>query len=111
VSIRDRFIYICFCVLGGLGAGLACAVGIATGYRLNDRGGQSSSPGRVKNFLFSTASRPALGLTHPPIQWVPAALSPGVKRQGREADYSPPTSAEVKKTWIYTLTPPYVFVA
>jgi hypothetical protein len=24
---------------------------------------------------------------------------PGVKRQGREADHSPPTSAEVKKMW------------
>jgi hypothetical protein len=36
---------------------------------------------------------------------------PGVKRQGREADHSPPTSAEVKKMWIYTSTPPYVFMA
>jgi hypothetical protein len=36
---------------------------------------------------------------------------PGVMRQGREADHSPPTSAEVKKTWIYTSTPPYVFMA
>jgi hypothetical protein len=38
------------------------------------------------------------------------ALSPGVKRPGREADHSPPTSAEVNKTWIYTSTPPYVFM-
>jgi hypothetical protein len=30
------------------------------------------------------------------------ALSPGVKWQGREADHSPPASAEVKKLWIYT---------
>jgi hypothetical protein len=29
-------------------------------------------------------------------------LSAGVKRPGREADHSPPTNAEVKKTWIYT---------
>jgi hypothetical protein len=38
---------------------------------------------------------------------------PGVKRQGREADnsLSPPTSAEVKKKWIYTSTPLYVFMA
>jgi hypothetical protein len=68
--------------------------------------GRSSSPGRVKIFLFSTASRPVLGPTQPPIQWVPGAVPPGVKRQGREADRSPPTSAEVKKTWIYTSTPP-----
>jgi hypothetical protein len=41
----------------------------------------------------------------PPIQWVPGPLSPGVKRPGREVDYSLPTSAEVKKMWIYTSTP------
>jgi hypothetical protein len=36
---------------------------------------------------------------------------PGVKRPGREADYSNPTSGEVKKMWIYTSTPPYAFMA
>jgi hypothetical protein len=35
--------------------------------------------------------------TQPPIQWVPAALSLGVKRPGRKADHSPPSSAEVKE--------------
>jgi hypothetical protein len=38
-------------------------------------------------------------------------LSPGVKRAGREADHSPPTSNEVKKMWIYTSTPPFAFMA
>jgi hypothetical protein len=70
-----------------------------------------SSPGTVKNFLFSKSSRPALGFTQPPIQWVPGALSPGVKRPRREADHSPPTSAEVKKMRIYTSTPPHAFMA
>jgi hypothetical protein len=42
----------------------------------------------------------------PPVQWVPGDFSPG-----READHSPLTSAQVKKTWTYTSTPPYVFVA
>jgi hypothetical protein len=37
-----------------------------------------------------------LGPTQPPIQWVPGALSLGVKWPGREADHSPPSSAEVK---------------
>jgi hypothetical protein len=32
----------------------------------------------------------------PPIQWVPVALSPGVKRQGHEANHSLPSSAKVK---------------
>jgi hypothetical protein len=64
----------------------------------------SSSPGRVKNFLFSKSSRPALGFTQPLIQWVPGAPFPEVKRPGREADHSPPTSAEVQKMWIYIST-------
>jgi hypothetical protein len=53
------------------------------------------------------SSRPALGPTQPPIQWVPGAVSPGVKRLEREADHSPPTSAKVKKMCIYTSTPPF----
>jgi hypothetical protein len=49
-------------------------------------------------FLFTTAvSRTALGPTQPPIQWVPEALSLGVKRPGRAADHVPPSSAEVKE--------------
>jgi hypothetical protein len=35
----------------------------------------------------------------------------GVKRPVREAEHSPPTSAEVKKIWAYTSTPPNVFMA
>jgi hypothetical protein len=37
--------------------------------------------------------------------------SSGLKRPGCEADHSPPASAEVKKTWIYTSTHPYVSMA
>jgi hypothetical protein len=50
---------------------------------------------RLGIFLFTTASRPALWPTQPPIQSVPGALSLEVKRQGREADHSPPSGAEV----------------
>jgi hypothetical protein len=50
-------------------------------------------------FLFTTASKTALKPIQPPIQWVPEALSPGVKRPGREADHSPTSSAEVKE-WL-----------
>jgi hypothetical protein len=74
-------------------------------------GSQSSSPGRVKNFLFCTSSRPALGFTQPPIQQVPQALSAGVKWQGHEDDHSPPASAKVNKRWSYTSTHPYAFKA
>jgi hypothetical protein len=46
---------------------------------------------RGKYFNFSIASRPILGPTRLRIQWVP-----GIFPRGREADYSPPSSAEVK---------------
>jgi hypothetical protein len=79
-------------------------VGLATGYGMDDRGVVVRVP--VGSRIFSTSYREALGPTQPPIQWVP-----GVKRQGREADHSPPASAEVKKMWIYISTPPYPFMA
>jgi len=55
--------------------------------------------------LFATASRPALGLNQPPIQWRPAALSLGVKWPGREDGHSPPSSAKFKNGWGNTSTP------
>jgi hypothetical protein len=48
-------------------------------------------------FLFTTASRTALGPTQPLIQWVPRASSLGVKLPGREADHSFPSRAEVEE--------------
>jgi hypothetical protein len=56
--------------------------------------GQSSSPDRGEIVLFFTSSRPVLGPTQPPIQWLAR-----VKRSRREADHSPPTIVEVKNTW------------
>jgi hypothetical protein len=42
-------------------------------------------------------SKLALLLTEPPMQWVPGALSLGVKWPGREANHSPPSSADFKE--------------
>jgi hypothetical protein len=56
-------------------------------------------------------SRTALGTTQPSIQWVPGAVSLGLKRPSHEADHSPPSSAKVKNAWSYTSTPEYVFMA
>jgi hypothetical protein len=93
----------------GTGPGEDSSVGIASGYGLDDRGvGARVS---VESRIFSTVSRLTLRSTQPPTQWVPGALSPGVKRQGHELDHSSSTSAEVKKIWIYTSTPPYAFMA
>jgi hypothetical protein len=38
----------------------------------------------------------SLGLTQPHTEWVQEAVSPGVKRQGHEANHLPPPKAEVK---------------
>jgi hypothetical protein len=81
------------------------SVGIATAYRLEGRGvgiriqlGESY----FSSILRSKHSRgPPSFLTS--VHLCPS--SPGVKRQGREADHSPPTSSEVKKTGIHTSTP------
>jgi hypothetical protein len=52
----------------------------------------------LQMFLFSTASISALRHTEPPIQWVPRALSSGVKRPEAESDNLTPSSAEVKNS-------------
>jgi hypothetical protein len=74
------------------------AVGIASSCILDDREVWISSVSRVKNFHFSISLRPPLWPTGSPIQCVPGDHSLGVKRTGHEADLSPTTSAEVKKT-------------
>jgi hypothetical protein len=51
----------------------------------------------LRIFHFTTVSMTALGPTQRPIQWLPGALSLRVKRPGRGADHSPPSSAEVKE--------------
>jgi hypothetical protein len=86
------------------------AVGIETAYRLDDGWVGVGVP--VGSRIFSSPYRPDRfwGSTQPPIKWVQGAISPGVKQQGREGGNSPPTSAEVKKMWIYTSTPAYAFM-
>jgi hypothetical protein len=65
--------------------------------------GRSSSPGSIIRTGFE-AHRASYTMGK-------GALSQGVKQPGRETHYSPPISAEVKKTWISTSTPPYEFMA
>ena len=86
-------------ILGALGptsVGRDSSVGIATRYGL-DGPGIESRRGRD----FPHPSRPALGHTQLPIQWVP-----GVKRPGRGVDHPLPSSAEVKyRAELYVYSP------
>jgi hypothetical protein len=67
-----------------------------SGYGLDDRAIGVRSPAKQRIFPLTSVSRPALGPTQPPVQWVPWVLSPGVKaRPGRDAGHSPLPSAEV----------------
>jgi hypothetical protein len=77
--------------------------GIALRYGLNDRRFESRQ--KLGIFLLTTASRPAVGPIQPPIQWVPGALYLGVKRPGREADYSFPSRADVEWVELYFHSP------
>jgi hypothetical protein len=64
-----------------------------------------------ENMLSSNVTGEKSGVHPTPYRMGTRGSFPGVKRQGREADHSPPTNAEVKKMWIYTSTLPYVFMA
>jgi hypothetical protein len=70
----------------------------------------TKSTGTTLPVPFTTVSRPALGPTQPPIQWVPR-LTPGVKQLVCETDHLPPSNVKVKNAWSYTSTPPYIFIA
>lgn len=83
--------------------------GILPGYGLEDRGDGVRVP-VVKNLYFTISSGLALEPTQSHFQRVPVALSPGVKRMRYKADHSPPTTAEVKDTGIYTSTPAYALM-
>jgi hypothetical protein len=74
------YLLLFFVLLWRVGTGRDSSVGIATSYGLDGRG---------KICLFTIVSRPALGPTQPPIQWIL-----GVKRSGREAGHSSPSSAK-----------------
>jgi hypothetical protein len=72
------------------------AVGIATGYGLEDRGVGIRVP--VGSRIFFPPNRPDRLWGSPSlVSNGYCGFSPGVKRPGREADHSPTASAEVKK--------------
>jgi hypothetical protein len=62
-----------------------------------DLGHKRTSEFWIQDFLYVNSYKVGLGPTRPPIQWVSASLSLGVKRPAHEADHSPQSSAEVKE--------------
>lgn len=53
-------------------------------------------PAEAPDFFSSEISTMVLGLIHPSIQWVPWALSLGVKQPGHDTDHSLPCSADLR---------------
>jgi len=84
---------------------------VSTLTRVRDEQLGFNSRQRQGLFLFATASRPAPGPTQPPGNGYREFLPRQVKRPGREADLSPPSSAEVDNKWNYNSTSQYVFIA
>jgi hypothetical protein len=95
-TITYLCVSVCVCVCCGPGS----VVGIATAYGL-DGPGIEFRWGRD----FPHLSRAALRPIQPPVQWVPG-LSRCKLRPGRDADPSPPSSADVKtRVELYLYSP------
>jgi hypothetical protein len=88
------------------------SVGIALGYGLDNRGSRVRFPAGAGNFSLHHRVQNGSG-AHPASypMGIRGSFSGG-KRPGREADHSPPSSAQVKE-WAersYTSTPQYAFM-
>jgi hypothetical protein len=51
------------------------------------RQGFNSGQGKWWDFSLPQRVKTVSGSTHPPIQWVPGSLTPGVKRPGHESNH------------------------
>jgi hypothetical protein len=83
-----------------------------TGYGLEDR--EVGVRIKIGSQIFSSSRGPDRLWGPPNIKYNGTGggdIPPEVKRPGLEVDHSPPTSAEVKKMWIYTSTASYAFMA
>jgi hypothetical protein len=84
---------------------------IVSDYGLDDRAIGVRSRRGQRIFPLTSVSRPALGPTQPPVQWVPGVLSPGVKaRPGRDADH-PHLVPRSRMSRSYTPFPPSASMA
>jgi hypothetical protein len=65
-----------------------------------------SNPCGVRDFSLSSNVQTGPGAYLTPYSVGTGDLSMAVRRSGREADHSPPSSAEIKHKWDYTSIPP-----
>jgi hypothetical protein len=70
---------------------------IALGYGLDDRGSRVRSPAGAVNFSLHHRVQNGSGAHLASYPMGTRGYFPGGKRPGREADHSPPSSAEVKE--------------
>jgi hypothetical protein len=83
------------------------SVSIVFGYGLDDRAIEVRSPAKEKGFFLQPVSRPALGPTQPPVQWVPGVLSPGLKHGlGVTLTTHPHLVPRLRMNRSYTSSPP-----
>jgi hypothetical protein len=80
------------------------SVGIATVYRLDDRGSRVQFPAGAGNFSLHLRVQNVSG-AHP------ASYPMGTAGFSLGVDHSPPSSAEVKNAWSYISIPQYAFMA
>jgi len=69
---------------------------------------RGSIPGTGRHFILFATDQIGSGAHRSSCPMGTGVLSPGVKQQGREADHSPSSGAEVKEAWTCTSAPPYV---
>jgi hypothetical protein len=65
------------------------------GFLVTENMPKKSEKMQEENVDYKTNYSGVLRHNQPPITWVSGTLTPEVKRPGREADHSPPSSAEV----------------
>jgi len=66
---------------------------------------------RAAGIQFPAGARFFFSPSHPDQLWILGALSVGVRWLVFEADYSPPSSTEIKNVWSFTSTDPIRFLA